>query len=93
MRASVLEAVQTGHIREEQRLSNTAENERMWPSNVKLATAEATKRVQQDAARLASQGQSVTGMECRIWVLDYSLHARASQVFVQNARLQVDCRR
>lgn len=93
MRASVLEAVQTGHIREEQRLSNTVEDERMWQSNVKLATAEATKRVQQDVARLASQGQSVNGMECRIWVLDYSLRSRGSQLFVQNARLQVDCRR
>lgn len=93
MRASVLEAVQTGHIREEQKLSNTVEDERMWQSNVKLATAEATKRIQHDVARLASQGQSVNGMECRIWVLDYSLRSRGSQLFVQNARLQVDCRR
>jgi hypothetical protein len=93
MRASVLDAVQTGHIREEQRLSNTAENERMWPSNVKLAIAEASRRVQQDAARLAQKGQSVSGMECRVWALDYSLQLRGSVIFIHNARVQVDCRR
>ena len=93
MRESVMEAVQTGRIREDQRLVHGSENNFMWPSNARRAIDSATKRVQQEAAQLAQKGQSVEGMECRIWILDYALQVRGSVIFIHDARLQVDCRR
>lgn len=92
-RDRVINMLNRGEIREDQRLVHGTENNFMWPSNVTRATELTTKRVQQEAARLASRGESVSGMECRIWILDYALQLRGSVIFVHDARLQVDCRR
>jgi hypothetical protein len=84
LRGRVADSILTGKLRPDERLNQSNPDDAMWPSNVAIATTQATRRL---------QGLGVAGMECRLWVLDYSIQLRDSVLWVHNARVQADCRR